>query len=121
LCGDDWGWRNKQGELVVRSYVYEIAKARDCTVTAKHATWILTPRESNSLTAMLAERDEKLTQRDAMLKERDATIRAQQARERELSKRVGRLEHELTNMKGSRSWKITAPLRRANDLVQRNV
>jgi hypothetical protein len=117
LCGDDWGWRNKEGEMVVRSYVYEVAKARDCTVTAERATWVLRPREPNSLTARLAERDATLRERDAMLKERDATIRAQQARERELSKRVGRLEHELTSMKGSRSWKITAPLRRASDLL----
>jgi hypothetical protein len=115
LCGDDWEWRNKEGEFVVRSYVYEIAKARGCTVIAKHATWIL--REPNSPTAMLAERDAMLRKRDAMLTERDATIRAQQARERELSKRVGRLEHELASMRSSRSWKITAPLRKANDLL----
>ncbi len=107
LCGDDWGWRNKQGEMVVRSYVYEIAKARDCTITAERATWALRP---NSPAALLAERD-------AMLKERDVIIRAQQAREKELLKRVGRLEHELTSMKGSSSWKITAPLRRADDLL----
>lgn len=115
LCGDDWGWRNKQGEMVVRSYVHEVAKVRDCTVQAKLATWILWPNIPREL---LAERDATIRERDANLKERDATIIAQHVRESELSKKVGKLEHELTSIKGSRSWKITAPLRRADDLLK---
>jgi hypothetical protein len=67
--------------------------------------------------AMLAERNATLKERNATLKERDATIGALQSRERELSKRLARLQHELTSTKGSSSWKITAPLRRVSKLL----
>jgi hypothetical protein len=87
-----------------------ILEQRDSELSQRDAT--LKERD-----ATLKERDATLKERDAMLKHCEATIRAEQARERELSKRVGRLEHELTSMKGSRSWKITAPLRRVSNLL----
>jgi hypothetical protein len=43
LCGDDWEWQNDQGECPVRSFVYEIAEARNCDVIAERATWVLRP------------------------------------------------------------------------------
>jgi hypothetical protein len=45
LCGDDWEWQDDRGECPVRSFVYEIAEARDCDVIAERATWILRPRQ----------------------------------------------------------------------------
>lgn len=41
LCGDDWSWRNPQGEFPVRNYVKDVAALRGCEIIAQDATWIL--------------------------------------------------------------------------------
>jgi hypothetical protein len=46
LCGDDWEWKNAEGECAVRPFVYEVATARNCDVIAECATWVLKPREA---------------------------------------------------------------------------
>lgn len=45
LCGDDWEWRDDEGEVGVRPLVYEVAESRNCDVVVEQATWVLRPRE----------------------------------------------------------------------------
>jgi hypothetical protein len=44
ICGDDWEWRDDEGQFAVRPFVYEIAELRNCDVVVERATWILKPR-----------------------------------------------------------------------------
>jgi hypothetical protein len=44
LCGDDWEWQDAKGEYAVRTFVREVAEARNCEVVAERATWVLRPR-----------------------------------------------------------------------------
>ena len=41
VCGDDWNWRNLDGELQMQNSVLEVAKERGLSVVADRATWIL--------------------------------------------------------------------------------
>lgn len=41
VCGDDWNWRNSDGEMQMQDNVLEVAKERGLSVVADRATWIL--------------------------------------------------------------------------------
>jgi len=45
LCGDDWECQDAKGEYAVRTFVHEVAQARNCDVVAERATWVLRPRQ----------------------------------------------------------------------------
>jgi hypothetical protein len=44
LCGDDWEWQDAKGEYAVRTFVHEVAEARNCEAVAERATWVMRPR-----------------------------------------------------------------------------
>jgi hypothetical protein len=67
--------------------------------------------------ARLLERTAALREQDLRLQEQEGTIDALQVGEKELRKRLARCQHEIASIKGSRSWKITAPLRKARDFA----
>ena len=48
VCGDDWNWKNSEGEMQMQENVLGVAKERGLSVVADRATWILnadTPRQ----------------------------------------------------------------------------
>lgn len=42
LCGDDWLWPNKEGELIMQKHVNAFAAKHGMQVTASRQTWLLT-------------------------------------------------------------------------------
>ena len=43
ICGDDWTWKDSNGEYPVRDYVQKLADIRNKKVIAKDATWLIQP------------------------------------------------------------------------------
>ena len=41
LCGDDWNWRNPQGQLQMRENVERFAESKGFSIEADKATWLL--------------------------------------------------------------------------------
>jgi FkbM family methyltransferase len=80
------------------------------------------PQEAAAcISYLLRERDALRSERDVLRGERDAA-RGQNALVREAADRMEKLARllrdELDWMRGSRSWKLTAPLRKATNLLQ---
>ncbi len=45
VCGDDWNWKNSEGEMQMQENVLGVAKERGLSVVADRATWILNADE----------------------------------------------------------------------------
>lgn len=66
--------------------------------------------------ARLAERDTRLSERDARLAEMTAQLAQREAHQSELHRQIQELTNWIDAIHGSRSWRITAPLRFVSDL-----
>jgi len=41
ICGDDWTWKNADGEYPVREFAHKIAEMRKGKVISRKATWLI--------------------------------------------------------------------------------
>lgn len=84
---------------------------RDAEIAGRNAKIADLAANISDLRDKLAERDEKIAGCDAEIADRDRRLQETEAAIGHLQRRVGVLESDLRQVLGSRSWKVTRPIR----------